>query len=107
MQMLWLKQLPKEIIGNSMETGVFSELVKKYGKDSVYYWRTKDKKEIDFILRQKNEVLPIEVKTNFHNFNPTAIKYFCDKYKIKEYKVVGLNGTKANSSYIYPWEIFR
>lgn len=105
MQMLWLKQLPKEIIGNSMESSVFSELVKKYGKDNVYYWRTKDKKEIDFILEKRNEVLPIEVKINFQNFNPAAINYFCDKYKIKEYKVAGLNGSKANNRYVYPWEI--
>lgn len=105
MQMLWLKQLPKEIIGNSLETGIFSELVKNHGKDSVYFWRTKDKKEIDFILRIKNSIIPIEVKTNFQNFNPTAVNYFCEKYKINEYKIVGINGNKINNRYCYPWEL--
>jgi predicted AAA+ superfamily ATPase len=50
LQMLWLKGLQREILGSVFETAVFSELIKKYPADSVYYWRTKDKKEIDFIL---------------------------------------------------------
>ena len=36
MQMLGLKGLQKEIIGNVFETGIFSELIKKYDKDSVF-----------------------------------------------------------------------
>lgn len=104
MQMLWLKGLPKDIIGNVFETGVFSELVKKYEKDSVYYWRTKDKKEIDFVLRRKNEVLPMEVKLNFEQFNPSAIKYFTEKYGLKAYSVIGLNGRPKDELHRYPWD---
>ncbi|TSC98899.1 MAG: Uncharacterized protein Greene101415_1220, partial [Parcubacteria group bacterium Greene1014_15] len=33
MQLLWLKQLQKEVLGNVLETAVFSDLVKYYGKD--------------------------------------------------------------------------
>ena len=51
MQMLWLKGLQKEVMGNVFETGVFAELVKKYSHEAVFYWRTKDKKESDFILK--------------------------------------------------------
>ena len=36
MQMLWLKGLQKEIIGNVYETGIFAELVKKYTKDVIF-----------------------------------------------------------------------
>jgi len=104
MQMLWLKGLQKDIIGNVFETGVFSELVKKYEKDSVYYWRTKDKKEIDFILRRKNKVLPMEVKLNFEQFNPSAIKYFTEKYGLKAYSVIGLNGRPKDELHRYPWD---
>ena len=74
--MLWLKGLQREVIGQVFETGVFAELVKKYGRESVFYWRTKDKKEIDFILRMKDALTPIEVKLNYEQFNPTAIRYF-------------------------------
>ena len=104
-QMLWLKELPKEIIGNVFETGVFAELVKKYCQDSVYYWRTTDKKEIDFILKIKNKILPIEAKLNFERFNLTAINYFNNNYNLRNYKVVGLDGRLKNKNYIYPWDI--
>ncbi len=105
MQMLWLKGLQKEIIGNVYETGIFAELAKKYTKDMVFYWRTKDRKEIDFILKIKNQMLPIEAKLNFEQFNPSAVQYFNNHYHIKDYRVVGLNGEPKNKFYIYPWDV--
>lgn len=105
MQMLWLKSLPKEVIGKVFETSIFSELIKKYGQDSVHYWRTKDKKEIDFIVREKNNILPIEVKLNFARMNFSSIDYFLDEYKIDKALFVSLKGEKNKKSAIYPWEI--
>jgi uncharacterized protein len=105
MQMFWLKGLQKELIGSVFETGIFSELVKKYDKDSVYYWRTKDKKEIDFILKIKKVVLPIEAKLSFEQFKPAAVNYFSEKYGIKKYKVVSLNGKPRSEFQVYPWEV--
>ncbi len=105
MQMLWLKGLQKELIGNVFETGIFVELVKKHGKDSVFYWRTMDKREIDFILKIRNAVLPIEVKLNFEQFNPSSINYFKGKYGIRSYNVVSLYGEPKNKFYSYPWQI--
>lgn len=105
MQMLWLKGLQKEVMGNVFETGVFAELVKKYSHEAVFYWRTKDKKEIDFILKVRNAILPIEVKLNFEQFNPSAIDYFNNHYKLKNYKVVSLNGKPKNEFYVYPWDL--
>ena len=105
MQMLWLKGLQKEIIGNVYETGIFAELIKKYTRDAVFYWRTKDRKEIDFILRIKNKILPIEAKLNFEQFNDVAIRYFNKHYGINYYKVVALNGEPKNRFYVYPWDL--
>ncbi len=105
MQMLWLKGLQKEIIGNVFETAVFSELVKKYGKEAVYYWRTKDKKEIDFVLRIKRDVLPVEAKLNFGQFKTTAINYFRERYGIDRYVVAGLEGERKNEFQVYPWRL--
>ncbi len=105
MQMLWLKGLQKELIGNVFETGIFVELVKKYGKDSVFYWRTMDKREIDFILKIRNTVLPVEVKLNFEQFNPSSINYFKGKYGIRSYNVVSLYGEPKNKLHAYPWQI--
>jgi len=104
MQMLWLKGLQRKVIGQVFETGVFAELVKKYSGESVFYWRTKDKKEIDFILKMKDSLIPIEVKLNYEQFNPTAIRYFNEHYGIDNYRVVGLNGTPKDQHCVYPWD---
>jgi hypothetical protein len=105
MQMLWLKGLQKELIGNVFETGVFAELVKKYTQDAVFYWRTKDKREIDFILKIRNSILPIEAKLNFEQFNASAVQYFNQHYGIDRYKVVSLNGKPKKKFYVYPWDL--
>lgn len=104
LQILQLKTIPGAVTGNAFETAVFSELVKRYGKDKIFYWRTKDKKEIDFILRRKNEILPIEVKYNFARFSKTAIKYFLKKYELSDYKVIGLDGDLSQEQFMYLWE---
>ena len=105
MQMLWLKALPKEIMGSVFEASVFSQLVKKYSKDNVFFWRTKDKREIDFILKLKKSLLPIEVKLNFERFVPTSINYFNSKYKLKRYKLVSLRGIPKDKYSVYPWQL--
>ncbi|MEK6672353.1 MAG: ATP-binding protein [Nitrospirota bacterium] len=105
MQMLWLKGLQKEIIGNVFETAIFAELIKKYNRESVFYWRTKDKKEIDFILKIKNDLLPIEVKLNFEQFNFSIIQYFNSHYMVNKYKVVSLTGTPKSKFCVYPWDV--
>lgn len=103
--MLWMKELPKTILGNIFENAISAELSKQYGKDFVFYWRTTDRKEIDFILRKKNDVLPIEAKLNFKKGSTKALKYFSENYKIKDYKVVSLEGDKEKSFEVYPWEL--
>jgi len=105
MQMLWLKRLQSEIIGNVFETSILSELIKIFGGKSVYFWRTKNKQEIDFILKMKKEIMPIESKLNFEKFKGSSLDYFKSKYKIKKYKIIGLWGKKKNKDSFYPWEI--
>lgn len=105
MQMLWLKGLQKELIGNVFETGVFAELVKKYTMNAVFYWRTKDKREIDFILKIKNTILPVEVKLSFEQFNPSTINYFNRHYGLKRYRLLSLQGRPKNNNHLYPWDI--
>lgn len=105
LQMLWLKKLQNGDIGNIFETSVFSELVKKYGRTNINYWRNKNMNEIDFILTNKREILPIEVKSNFAQFKKSKIAFFLEKYKIGQFKVVGLSGKKSKTYHKYPWEI--
>lgn len=105
MQLLWLRELPKELLGSVFETCIFTELSKKYGPKNIFFWRTKDKKEIDFILKTKSSILPIEAKINFEQFNSSAIRFFTEKYRLKNYRVIGLRGKRKNQHYSYPWEI--
>lgn len=105
MQMLWLKRLPKELLGNVFETSIFSELVKRFGIDALFYWRSIDKKEIDFILRRLQRIIPFEVKLNFAQFQPSAMRFFTKKYGGKQYKIVGLQGKMKSRNFIYPWQI--
>jgi len=105
--LLWLKVFSPEILGEVFETAIFSELVKHFGKESVFFWRTKDKKEIDFILKYKNKIIPIETKVNFASFSKKGpIDYFLKKYKVRQYYYVGLKGEKLKADYyLYPWQI--
>jgi hypothetical protein len=82
---------------------VFSELVKLFSPENVYYWRTKDKKEIDFILRLKNRVIPLEAKVNFDRAPSSALNYFSTRYATDDYRIVGLNGELRERQHIYPW----
>lgn len=54
--------------GAIFETYVFTEILKSYwfrGRQPlIYYYRDKDKKEIDFVLEQNQTLYPIEVKKN-------------------------------------------
>lgn len=102
-QMLWLKGLQKELLGSAFETAIFAELVKKYSPGGIFYWRTKDKKEIDFVLKTKDKFLPLEVKLHFAQFNPTAVKYFSRHYGLDDYRLVAIDGAPKNEKEIYPW----
>lgn len=106
LNILWFKEFPKEILGSVFETSIFSELVKKYGSDNVYFWRTTDKKEIDFILRDKNNLIPIEAKLNFAKAETLALKYFSSEYSTEKYKTVALYGErKDDPKMVYPWNL--
>jgi len=106
--LLWLKVISPEILGEIFETVIFSELVKNFGKESVNFWRTKDKKEIDFILRYKNKIIPIETRVNFASFLKRPIDYFLKKYKIIQYYLVALKGDeRKGNNFCYPWQVIE
>lgn len=104
--LLWFKTFQKTLLGTMFETNIFGELVKKFGRHAIYFWRTKMHQEVDFIVEKKeNAILPIEVKTNFQQFNARSIESFQKKYKTKNWVVVGLEGQKKTEHCLFPWEI--
>ena len=110
MQILWLKRLQQEVIGSVFETGIYSELIKQHGPDKVNYWRTQDKKEIDFIVNLPDGYLPIEAKLHFQRSIPPALRMFTDAYPspgnvAPGYRLVSLEGEPAEAGMIYPWQL--
>lgn len=105
MQMLWLKQLQKEVLGSVFETSIFAELIKLHGIENVLYWRTQDKKEIDFVLRFGKKTIPIEVKISFPRSVPTSIHTWIESYSVTDYSIVGLDGTPGETGFVYPWQL--
>lgn len=103
--LLWLGDFPPTILGNIFETNVFSELVKRYGRVNIRFWRTKSGQEVDFIVINQNQPLPIEVKITFPSLVPRGIQNFLSKYKSGHHRVIALSGTKSIPNSIYPWEI--
>jgi len=100
MHLLWLKEFPKVILGNSFETFVFLELMKSGKK--VNFWRTTNKQEIDFIIKNEH-IYAIEVKSNFQNLDNRSLKSFSEIYKCKTV-TVGLRGEKKGK---YIWELIK
>ena len=105
LQMLWLRRLQTENVGNVLETSIFSELVKKFGVEHINFWRNKNQNEIDFILQTKDNMLPIEVKYNFSQFKKSKMAPFLRRYTIDDFYVAGLTGKKDKSYFKYPWEL--
>ncbi len=99
MHLLWLKDFPKTIMGNSFETFVFLELMKSGKK--INFWRTTNKQEVDFIISNKI-IYAIEVKYNFKE-ETSALSFFKKEYKSKGY-IIGLKGEKTGK---YTWELLK
>lgn len=108
LRMLWMKTLHGEITGNIFETAIFSEFAKNMGVNNINYWRTQDKKEIDFIITKKNKQIPVEIKINAIKMNYTPMKYFSSAYEPAEALCISLEGSlpgdRFNVSHIRPWE---
>ena len=112
MQMLWLKRLQKELLGAVFETSLFAELVKQYGTDHVFYWRTQDKKEINFVIKRPGGPLPVEVKTHFPRSVPAVLRNFArgtssgeEQTEESDYRMISLYGEPQEEKMIYPWDL--
>lgn len=62
--------------GASLENLFFSELVKS-GVDDLNFWRTQDKKEVDFIVEQNRA---FEIKSQIIKFKTSKYKTFTESY---------------------------
>ena len=66
--------------GRTWENQAFRFLVDRYGVDEIRFWRTTDKKEVDFVLPMQNPPLAYEVKRNEHAADVSKYKTFREAY---------------------------
>jgi uncharacterized protein len=90
-----------DLIWNSFENSFFNYINNSYKASKINFYRTQDKKEIDFVLDE----VPYELKLNYNWKNSTALNYFFEKYD-KKGNIVTINKSD-NSQYniLYPREI--
>ncbi len=79
--------------GDVYETFVFAELLKHitYSQSVMefFYYRTQDKKEIDFLIKKQGEILAIEVKASY-SVKPIDFKHIIDFQNRSSHNVTGL-----------------
>lgn len=90
-----------ELTGNSFENSFFNYLNNSYKHEKINFYRTQDKKEIDFII----DGLPYELKLSYNGKSITALNYFKEKYG-KSWTVVTLKKKESMLYKVYyPWEV--
>jgi len=68
--------------GQLLENAVFSSLNKRKSViQNLYFWRTQDKKEVDFVFEEADRILPIEVK--YSKVRTNHLKYFINTYNLE------------------------
>ena len=85
-----------EVDGELFENYVFSELVKQ--GFTVKFWRTKTKAEVDFVIEDGNEVIPVEVKLRSTKVSK-SLQSFIRAYKPKRCFVVTYDGERRRTEH--------
>ena len=96
--------------GNLFENFVYLEIIKSVRKDNIFFYRTKDGTEIDFvIIDRKQNIIPVEVK--FKRYNKSVkfrrLTEFSNKNSIRDAYVINLslNDTEGMLKFIQPYFI--
>jgi len=63
----------------------------------IYFWRTKDKAEVDFVIEAGKRLIPVEVKYKHLKQEkvPASLRSFIDKYNPERCYVINLNLNKT------------
>lgn len=89
-----------EITGNGFENSFFSYVNHRYKAEKLSFYRTQDKKEIDFI----EDGTPCELKTAYNGGKLTALDYFNVNYNKKGNVITLHKQPNDNYNIMYPWE---
>ena len=100
----------EKVSGQLLENNIYGELRKVVGLESLRYWRTQSKQEIDFVVEHKRQLFAFEVKKIYSGQKTTSLRYFSQKYPNSKSFVITLEKrreAKENISVLYCWEIYN
>ncbi len=91
------KRFDAEPEGNLFENYIASELIK--AGFTLKHWRSKTRAEVDLIIENKGEIMPIEVKINAHGKIERSLKAFIQAYNPKRAFVVSYKGEQGTKMF--------
>ncbi len=68
-----------EFKGALAENAVLSSLCSKYEEEVIYYWTSRNKAEVEFVIQASEEIIPIEVKAE-GNISGKSLSVYDKKY---------------------------
>lgn len=86
---------------DSFENSFFNYINNSYLSEKINFYRTTDKKEIDFVL----DWVPYELKLNYNGKKISALDYFLGKYAKKGNIVTFTKIDNKKYNILYPWEL--
>jgi predicted AAA+ superfamily ATPase len=79
----------KIIEGNVIENFVYNHLSLFFSEENIHFYRTISKSEIDFIIKNKDRLIPMEVKFQKNANVPVSVRNFSKNYADRiDYNVV-------------------
>jgi len=100
----------KKVSGDLFENVMFAEFRKRINLDSLRYWRTQSKKEVDFIIEKRNSIYAFEIKKLYSGQRITGLEHFQSKYRQSKTFIVTLEKKlhlAKGAIIIYPWETYK
>jgi len=91
--------------GALLENAVFKQLIEKYPKDKIKFWRTIAKNEVDFVIDKKEA---LEIKINPLLFKESNYKIFFKNYPDINFSLISLGVTNKSINHhkvLEVWEI--
>ncbi len=108
-------ELRQEDKGDLLEHLVLQELQAHFGKEAVFFWRDKQRHEIDFVVQpmRRREIHAVECKFSKEGFDPSAMNIFRKNVKAGKNILVAPNISRVSERRVGgltilecpPWEI--
>lgn len=95
----------REDKGQILENALFKEFLKSYDFEEIKFWRTTQKQEVDFVVKEEQAY---EVKIDPESFRKTKYKSFLESYPEIKFSIICFDSVKKgieNIPIIEVWKI--